>query len=288
MASKSQPPRSLLYAPGSNPRALEKAAGLSCDAVFIDLEDAVAPEAKESARAAAVAAVKGGAFGDRLTVIRCNHPDSEWGPEDWAAVCEAGPDGVLAPKIKTADDIGACDALLDAAPAHTRLWAMIETAASIMNLRYIARRADDTRLAALALGPNDLSLELRCRKSPGRAPLVPALAMTVAAARANGLWVFDGVFNDFSDATGFEAEANQAADLGFDGKTLIHPSQIDAANRAFSPTQADAAWARKVIAAFAAPQAAGMGAINLDGRMVERLHLVEAERILALAARSGR
>lgn len=288
MADKSPPPRSLLYAPGSNPRALEKAADLPCDAVFIDLEDAVAPEAKDAARAAAVAAVKTRAFGDRLTVIRCNHPDSPWGAEDFAAACEAGPDGVLAPKIMAADDIGACDALLATAPEHTRLWAMIETAASILNLRDIARRAEDTRLAAFAVGPNDLSLDLRCRKVPGRAPLIPALAMTVAAARAHGLWVFDGVFNDFSDAVGFEAEAIQAADLGFDGKTLIHPSQIEAANRAFSPTDADAAWAHKVIAAFASPEAAGKGAINLDGRMVERLHLAEAERILALTARAGR
>ena len=160
---------------------------------------------------------------------------------------------------------------------------MIETAAAIMNLREIAGCARDTRLQAMICGCNDLMAELRCAKTPDRAPLLPALALSIAAARANGLVVFDGVYNDFSDAAGFEAECRQAVEFGFDGKTLIHPSQVEACNRLFSPTVEKVAWAEKVIAAYAAPEAAGKGAINLDGKMIEHMHLIEARRVLKAA-----
>lgn len=273
-------PRSVLYLPASNPRAIAKARGLPADAVFLDLEDAVAPEMKAQARSAAVEAVRQG-FGGRLTAIRCNHHRSAWGESDWAAAVEAEPDAILAPKIGGAEDVAACQRLLDRAPERTRLWVMIETAEAILNLREIVEAARASRLQALIAGTNDLALDLRCRRTPGRAPLLSALAATVAAARAGGLWAFDGVFNDFGDEEGFAAECRQGAEFGFDGKTLIHPSQVEACNRAFSPSQEQISWARAVTAAFAAPEATGKGAISLHGKMVERLHLEEARRLLA-------
>jgi citrate lyase subunit beta/citryl-CoA lyase len=228
----------------------------------------------------AVAAVKAGGFGERLVMIRCNHITSEWGAADWTAAAEVGPDAVLAPKIGDAADLMACERALEAAPGRTGLWAMIETAAAILNLKEIAGCAETTRLQAFICGCNDLVAELRCAATPDRAPLLPALALSIVAARANRLAVFDGVYNDFSDAKGFEAECRQAVELGFDGKTLIHPSQVEACNRIFSPSPEKVAWARRVVAAFDAPEAAGKGAINSDGKMVERMHLSEAKRVL--------
>ena len=278
-----RPVRSVLYVPASNPRAIDKARGLPCDVVFLDLEDAVAPEMKVAARRNAIEAVKAGGFGERLVMIRCNHLKSEWGPADWAAAAGAGPDAVLAPKVSDAGELMACERALGGAPARTGLWVMIETATAVLNLREIAGCARDSRLQAMTCGCNDLMAELRCRRTPDRAPLLPALAMSVAAARANGLLVFDGVFNDFADAEGFEAECRQAADFGFDGKTLIHPSQIEACNRIFSPSEEKVAWARAVVAAFDAPEAHGKGVVSLDGEMIERLHLAEARRVLRAA-----
>jgi citrate lyase subunit beta/citryl-CoA lyase len=231
----------------------------------------------------AVAAIGQGGFGDRLVMIRCNGLDTDWGAADWSAAIEAAPDAILAPKISSAKDLVALDRLLARAPAHVGLWAMIETAAAIVNLREIAACAATTRLQAFVVGTNDLCQDLRCRRGGDRAPLLPALGMAVAAARANGLQVFDGVYNDFSDVAGFEAECRQGVDFGFDGKTLIHPSQIDACNRLFSPPAEQVAWAKSVVAAFAAPQAEGKGAISLDGKMVERLHLAQAQRVLKVA-----
>ena len=273
-------PRSVLYVPASNPRAIAKARELAADAVFLDLEDAVAPEMKDAARAAAVEAVREG-FGERLVAIRCNHLRSEWGEADWAAAVEAAPDAILAPKISGAGDIAACERLIEGAPGRTRLWVMIETAEAILNLREVATAARESRLQALIAGTNDLVLELRCRRTADRAPLLPALAMLVAAARAHSLWALDGVFNGFSDAAGFEAECRQGVNFGFDGKTLIHPSQVEPCNRIFSPSGDQVAWARAVAAAFEAPEAAGKGAISLNGKMIERLHLEEARRVLA-------
>jgi citrate lyase subunit beta/citryl-CoA lyase len=276
-----RPLRSLLYVPGSNPRAIDKARTLPCDAVFLDLEDAVVPEAKDAARRAAVEAVREGGFGHRILLIRCNGLDTPWGAEDWAAAAEAAPDGVLAPKVADGAAVEAYDRALAAAPARTRLWVMIETASAILNLGGIAASSRTTRLAALVVGTNDLALDLRCRRRADRAPLLPALALSVAAARAYGLVALDGVFNDFEDEAGFESEAVQGAELGFDGKTLIHPRQVEACNRIFGPTAEQLDWARRVVEAFAAPEAAGKGAIRMGGAMVERLHLAQAERLLA-------
>ncbi len=278
-----RPRRSCLYMPASNPRAVEKAKSLPCDVVILDLEDAVAPDAKDSARSAAVAAIKAGGFGRRELVIRVNGLDTPWGEADLKAAAEAGPDAVLAPKIGDAGDIARYDGRLSHAPANTRLWAMIETARSMFHLEGIGAAARTSRLAALCLGPNDLSKETGMRMTPGREPFFAAFSLTVAAAKAHGIAALDGPFGGIEDAAGLERECLQGRDFGFDGKTLIHPSQIDAANRAYSPDEAEVAHARAVIAAFAEPENAGRGAIRVNGRMAERLHLAEAEKVVALA-----
>ncbi len=274
--------RSLLYMPASNSRAMQKAQELPCDGVILDLEDSVAPEAKGEARAAAVAAVRTG-FGDRAVAIRCNGLDTEWGATDLRAAVRAGPDAVLAPKVSSAAEVHAWDAVLAGAPERTRLWIMIETALGVARIEEIAESAGATRLAGMVIGPNDLALELRLRPSHAREALRPILVRTAVAARAHGLLIFGGVFNAIEDETGLAAECAEEAGFGFDGKTLIHPRQIAAANAAFSPSNEEVEWARAVIAAFSAPDAAGKGALRLDGKMVERLHLKAAERVLARA-----
>ena len=268
--------------PASNARAIEKARGLDCDVIILDLEDAVAPEAKPAARAQAVEAVKAGGFGRRELVIRCNGLDTPWGAEDLAAAAAAGPDAVLVPKIGGPQDIAAYDAAIAHAPARTRLWAMIETCAAVLDLKAIAS-ARQGRLDAWALGLNDLSKEMGARQTPDRAPMQAVLTLSVAAARAYGLVILDSVCNDLDDAEGFDWVCRQGADLGFDGKTLIHPGQIETCNRVFSPDPGEVAWARAVIAAFADPANAGRGALRVEGRLAERLHLVQAEKLVALA-----
>lgn len=277
------PRRSALFMPASNARALEKARSLPCDVVILDLEDSVAPDAKAEARAQAAAAVAQGGFGSRELVIRINAPDTPWGAEDMAMAAMSGADAVLVPKIGSAEDVAVNDRLMAAAPAAMALWVMIETCRSVGALAGIAAAARRTRLAAFVMGPNDLAKEMRCRLTPDRAPLLPILSLAVAAARAEGLAILDGVFNDIDDVAGFAAACRQGADFGFDGKTLIHPRQIDRCNSLFSPPPAEIAWARKVIAAFDLPENAGRGAIRLEGRMVERLHLEEARRLTAMA-----
>jgi len=279
MQDEFRPRRSLLFAPASNARALQKAGELACDGVIVDLEDSVAPEAKAAARQAAAEALARG-FGARTRVLRCNGLDTAWAAEDIEAAARVTPDAVLVPKVRSADDILAWDRALQGAPAQTRLWAMIETPQAVLELAQVAAAARTTRLAALVLGLNDLMLELRARD---RAGFQPVLLQAVLAARAHGLLAFDSVFNAFEDEAGLLAECRRAADLGFDGKTLIHPRQIEPCNRAFSPSPEEAAWARRVVEAFAAPEAAGKGAIRLEGRMVERLHLIQAQRVLKLA-----
>ncbi len=269
--------RSVLFLPASNPRAVEKARALPCDVAVLDLEDAVAPEAKEAARAAAVEAVRAGGFAPRVGV-RINGLDTPWGEADLAALAEAGASLIVAPKVDGADAVRALGGRI---PERATLWAMIETPAALLNLAAIARAAEATPLEALMLGVNDLAVGLGTGPSPDREPLKPWLAATVAAARAHGLTAIDGVYNAFADAAGFAAECVQARLYGFDGKSLIHPSQIDAANAAFTPGEAEAAQARAVVAAFSAPEAAGKGAIRVGDRMVERLHLAAAERLLA-------
>jgi citrate lyase subunit beta/citryl-CoA lyase len=271
--------RSALYVPAANARALDKARALPCDAVILDLEDAVAPAGKPGAREAACAALQGG-FGDRVAVLRVNALNTDWGRADLGAAVRATPDAVLAPKVEDAEGLRAYDRALAGAPERVRLWAMIETPRAVLNLPEIAACAGETRLAGLVLGLNDLAAATRARLVPGRAPFHLALGAVVTAARAYGLLALDAVFNDLGDAEGLEAECRQGREFGFDGKTLIHPGQIEAANRAFAPTDEERAWAQAVADAFAAEPDAGV--LRAAGGMVERLHLREAERILSL------
>ncbi len=279
-----RPRRSALYMPASNARAIEKARSLPCDVVILDLEDAVAPEMKAQARDAAVAAVKAGGFGRREVVIRVNGLGTPWGAEDLAAAAEAGPDAVLAPKISGAADVATYDAALGKAPAATRLWAMIETCDAMFELKAIAAASAGTRLAAFVMGLNDLAKEMRARQTPDRAAFVPFMAMAVAAARAHGLVALDGVHNEIDDLDLLETTSRQAADMGFDGRSLIHPTHLAICNRAFAPPAAEVAWAAAVVKAFADPANEGRGALRVEGRLAERLHLSEAKRLIALAA----
>ncbi len=282
-ADTPRPRRSALYMPASNLKAMEKARTLACDVVILDLEDAVAPEAKEIARAQAVAAVRAGGFGRREVVIRVNGLDTPWGRDDLRAAAEAGPDAVLAPKVGDADDVFAYNNALDAAPRHTALWTMIETCRALFHLPGVAAAARASRLTAWVMGINDLAKEMRARQTPGREPFHAALGLSVAAARAHGLTILDGVPNDIEDMEALAAVCEQGVDFGVDGKTLIHPKQIEVCNRVFSPSPADVAWARAVIAAFALPENAGKGALKVEGRLAELLHLTQARRLVAVA-----
>ncbi len=278
-----RPRRSALFLPASNPKALAKARALHADVVILDLEDAVAPEHKAAARDAAVAAVREGGFGRRELVVRANGLGTPWGSDDLAALAAAGPDAVLVPKVSSPEEVHSYDAALAAAPAHTRLWIMIETCACVPLLHQIAACAGDTRLAGFVLGTNDLSKEMRARLTPARTPFLPILTMAIAAARAHGLIVLDGVCNEFRDAAVVRAEAEQGLEFGFDGKSLIHPDQIEPVNAVFSPSPDQIAWAETVVAAFAEAENAGKGAIQAGGRMVELLHLEQAQHVLAVA-----
>lgn len=280
-----RPRRSCLYMPGANPKALEKAKELSADVLIFDLEDSVAPEAKVEARERVVAALKGGGYGRREIIVRVNALSTPWGRDDIAAVAGAGPQGLLAPKVDSGEAVAELDATLTKAgfPKDGALWVMIETPAAILNLAGIAKAAQGTRLAAFVMGTNDLAKETRARLTPGRAPFQAALSLTVAAARAAGISAIDGVYNDIANAAGFEDECRQGLEFGFDGKTLIHPTQIGPANAVFAPSPEEVARARAVIAAFAMPENAGKGVIKVEGRMTELLHLEEARRVVAVA-----
>jgi citrate lyase subunit beta/citryl-CoA lyase len=273
--------------PGSNARALEKAKTLAADGVILDLEDAVAPDAKETARNQVVAAVKAGGFGAREVFIRINGIDTPWFADDLAAAAAAAPDAILVPKVslpEQPEQIGA-RLLSMHANLHTRVWAMIETPTAIFNARAIAATAKDseTRLAGFVLGTNDLAKETRAKILPGRAPMLPWLTTCLLAAREYGIDVLDGVYNNLSDVEGFAAECAQARDLGFDGKTLIHPNQVEPCNAAFSPTPDEIAAAREMIAAFDLPENRDKGVVQIDGRMVERMHAEMARRTVAIA-----
>ena len=280
--SANRPRRSVLYMPASNAKAIEKARSLPCDAVILDLEDAVAPEAKDMARAQAIEAVAAGGFGAREVIIRVNGLDTPWGGDDLAAAAKAGPDGILVPKVNDAADVARYDAEIASAPAKTRLWAMIETGRSLFRLDEIAAAGAFSRLSVWVMGTNDIAKEMRARQTPGREPFHAALGLSVAAARAYGLVILDGVYNDIDNDTGFEAICEQGVDFGFDGKTLIHPRQVEICNRVFSPSDADITFARAVIQAFAQPDNANKGAIRVEGRMAERLHLAQADRLVAV------
>jgi citrate lyase subunit beta/citryl-CoA lyase len=274
------PLRSVLYMPGSNERALEKAKSIPCDGLILDLEDAVAPDAKPAARDAACAAAASGDYGRRTVTIRVNGLGTEWHDDDLAAAAQAGPAGVVVPKVASADQVRGLVAALEkaGAPAHTRLWAMVETPEAIFDVRELAAASD--RLAVLVMGTNDLVKELYAEHVPGRAPLLTALSMSVLAARAAGVQVLDGVYNDVRDTDGFLAECRQGRELGFDGKTLIHPGQVEGANAAFAPSEQAVADARGLIEAWEAGQ--GAGVVTYNGRMVENLHVESARRTLAI------
>jgi citrate lyase subunit beta / citryl-CoA lyase len=281
-----RPRRSMLYMPGSNARAIEKARELPADGVILDLEDAVAPDAKAQAREMVVQALQKGGFGGREVLVRINGLDTAWWRDD-LAVAAAGPDALLLPKVSTPEQLRelARHFVGVGAEARIRVWAMMETPLAMLNAREIAAAALDpaTRLAGFVMGTNDLAKETRARIVPGRAPMLPWLMACVAAARAYGLAILDGVYNELGDLEGFSAECRQARDLGFDGKTLIHPQQIAPCNAAFSPAPEEVAWARKIIAAFDLPENAGKGVIQIEGRMVERLHAEMARQVVAIA-----
>jgi len=280
-----RPRRSCLYMPGANAKALKKAKTLVADVLLLDLEDSVAPEAKADARAQVAAAVKAGGYGKREVIVRCNALATPWGREDIAAAGPAGPDGLLAPKVESGEEVRALDAAMSAAgfPAHATLWIMIETPRAILNLAEIAVAAKGTRLSVFVMGLNDLAKETRARAGANRAAFFAPLSLAVTAARAEGLTAIDGVYNDIADGSGFEAECRQGLEFGFDGKTLIHPSQIDVCNAVFAPTPEEVARARAVIDAFALPENAGKGVIKVDGKMTELLHLEEAKRVVSVA-----
>ncbi len=274
--------RSALYVPASHERAVDKARTLACDAVIFDLEDAVAPAMKDAARQCAVEAVTAGGFGDRELVIRVNGLDTPWGADDLDAFAPLQPDALLVPKITAREDLRPYEAALARRPG-VGLWAMIETARSLFRLDEIAGAASDGPLACLVVGSNDLAKEAGFELDVDRQPLLAALSLVVLAARAHGLAALDGVFNSLDDEAGFARQCRQGRAFGFDGKTLIHPAQIATCNDAFTPDSAAIEAARRVISAFALPENAGKGAIRVDGRMVERLHLSQAWRTLTMA-----
>ncbi|HVV63450.1 MAG TPA: CoA ester lyase [Pseudolabrys sp.] len=282
-----RPRRSVLYMPGSNARAIEKARTLPVDGVILDLEDAVAPDAKEAARKQVAEAVKTGGFGSREVFIRVNGIDTPWHAEDLAAAAHAAPDAILVPKVSAPDALELIGRrLLDMGTNHkTRVWAMIETPLALFNILAIAAEARDseTRLSGFVMGTNDLAKDTRARLVPGRAPMVPWLSMCIAAARIHGIVILDGVYNDIANTQGFAAECLQGVDLGFDGKTLVHPNQIEACNKAFSPSPEEVAQARKMIAAFDLPENKDKGVVSIDGRMVERMHAEMARRTVMIA-----
>lgn len=283
-----RPRRSVLYMPAANERALEKAKGLAADALIFDLEDAVGPDQKEVARERACAAVTAGGYRHREIAIRANGLGTQWHDQDVAAIAAAGPDAMLVPKVDSPEQVHQLVAALDrnGAPASTALWAMLETPRAVLHAEAIASASP--RLTVLVMGTNDLIKELRVSPSPDRFALLSALELCVLGARAAGKTILDGVFNDVTDEGGFSAEAAQGRALGFDGKTLVHPSQVAPCNAAFSPSMEELDRARAVIAAFDEAQAAGRGVVTVDGRMIENLHVEESRRVLAIAAALNR
>jgi len=284
MPKSVRPRRSVLYMPGANTRALEKARTLSPDALIFDLEDAVAPDAKETARANVVAAAASKAYGKREIAIRCNGLATPWGKADIAAIARSGADAVLVPKVESAAEVANVVALLDAAgaPVSMAVWAMMETPKGVLRAEEVA--GAHPRLTLFVMGTNDLVKDMRARHTPMRLPMVTALGLGMLAARAHGLTILDGVYNDIQDAEGFRAVCQQGLEMGFDGKTLIHPSQIEPCNEVFAPSARELDMAGKIVAAFKAAQAEGKGVVTVDGRMIENLHVEQAERALALAA----
>ena len=282
-----RPRRSPLFMPGSNARALEKARNLPADVIILDLEDSVAPDAKGLARDQIAQAIAAKGFGKREVWVRTNSLDSAWWGDDSAMAGQAKPDGILVPKVSSVEDIKAIGDRLAAihADPSIKVWAMIETARAVLDADKLAGASRDpkTRLAGFVFGPNDIARETRILMRPGRAAMIPMMTHCILATRAHGLEILDGPYSDFSNVDGFGQECTQGRDLGFDGKTLIHPGQVEACNAIFTPPEEEIAQARKIIAAFEQPENAARGAIRLDGQMVERLHADMAHRIIAIA-----
>ena len=282
MSDRFRPRRSALYMPGSKPRALEKARGLPADVLILDLEDAVIPAEKASARRIVAEAVRARAYGRREVVIRINGLETQWGDDDLAAAAECRPDAILVPKVSAVSDLGDVELRLkDTGGEDVALWAMIETPQGVLRIREIARSSPG--LACLVTGTNDLAAELHAADTPDRAPVIPALAACLLAARANEIAILDGVYNAFRDLEGLRTECLQGRQMGFDGKTLIHPGQLAIANEVFGPSAAEIETARRHLAAFETAEAAGQGVGVVDGRIVENLHAVSARRVLAQA-----
>ena len=277
-----RPRRSVLYMPGANERALEKAQTIPADALILDLEDAVSPDAKPDARDRVCAAAAGGGYGLREVTIRANGIGTPWHDDDLAAIAKAGPDAVVVPKIDRPEDVHAVEQALEraGAPDRTRIWAMLETPTAMLHAEAICRASE--RLTVLVMGTNDLVKELHAAHVPGREPLLTGLGLCLLAARATGKVILDGVYNDIKDGDGFAAECRQGAALGFDGKTLIHPSQVEPCNEIYAPSAEEIDKAGRIIAAFEEAEATGRGVVTVDGRMVENLHVEEARRVLAI------
>ncbi|MGF1561758.1 MAG: HpcH/HpaI aldolase/citrate lyase family protein [Geminicoccaceae bacterium] len=283
MTVANRPRRSVLYMPGSNARALEKAKTLAADGLILDLEDAVAPDAKDVAREQVCAAVQAGGYGQRELLIRVNALSTPWGYADLEAAATAGADAVLLPKVDSADMVRQSERLLDAAgaPAELKIWCMMETARGMLHAKEIAGAS--ARMGGFVMGTSDLARELNCAHTAMRLPMITSLGLCLLAARAAGLAIVDGVYLDLNDADGFAASCTQGRELGMDGKTLIHPKQIDAANQAFAPSEAEVEHARKIIEAHREATARGQGVVVLDGKLIENLHVVMAERVVAQA-----
>ncbi|CAB4586374.1 MAG: CoA ester lyase [Actinobacteria bacterium] len=283
MSNDLRPRRSVLYMPAANERALEKAKTLPADAIIFDLEDAVAPDAKEGARPNAVAAAGSSEYGNRELTIRCNGLDTPWGADDLRAAATSGASAVVVPKVGSVAYLDEISSILDGAgaPAELKIWAMIETPTAIFDVRAIAAHP---RVAVLVMGTNDLAREIRSRLGAAdRHPLVPHLATALLAAREAGKAILDGVYNDVKDLDGFRAECVQGMEMGFDGKTLIHPGQVEIANEVWAPNEAEIDHARRVIDAFEEGLREGKGVVTVDGRMIENLHVANAQRVLAVA-----
>ncbi len=283
MDDRLRPRRSVLYMPGANERALEKARTLPADALILDLEDAVAPDAKVDARRRVCTAASSDGYGGREIAIRVNGIDTPWHADDLRAAAEACPHAVLVPKVNSSAEVHAIEAALEAAdaPDSTAIWAMLETPVAVLHAEEITTASD--RLQVLVMGTNDLAKELHAEQVAGRQPLLHGLSTCLLAARHAGKVILDGVYNDITDADGFEAECVQGRQLGFDGKTLIHPSQLEPCNRVFAPDDDEILQARRIISAFEEAEAAGQGVVTVDGRMIENLHVDNARRALALA-----
>ena len=283
MPKSARPRRSMLYMPGSNARALEKARTLPADSLILDLEDAVAPDAKELARKQVCEAVAAGGFGMREVLIRVNALSTRWGYEDIAMASKSGADGLLLPKVESADAIRHMEAIMRAngAPESMRIWAMMETPRSILESQRIAESTP--RMEGLVMGTSDLAKELDCAHTHERLPFIVSLGLCLLAARAAGLAILDGVYLDLNDEAGFEAACKQGQELGFDGKTLIHPKQVGPCNKVFTPKPQDVAWSRRIIEAHAAATARGEGVVVVEGRLVENLHVESARRVVGMA-----